>query len=117
MVPLHVVLAVHLLPADLPALPVVEGDLARRRRPTAATSALPAATLALPAAASAAPEAAAGGAAELPVAGEVARVAEALAAVLAVVAALVQASEIKWETGSLDAWRQTPSLNFSVKSN
>ena len=89
MVPLHVVLAVHLLPADLPALPVVEGDLARRRRPAAAaTTALPATSaLALPDAAFATPEAAAGGAAELPVASEVARVAEALAAVLAVVAA------------------------------
>ena len=88
---LHVVLAVHLLPADLPALPVVERHPAGRRLPRPAALALPAAR---PAAAPAG-EAAAGGAAELPVAAEVARVAEALAAVFADVAALVQASEIK----------------------
>ena len=84
-VPLHVVLAIDLLPADLPALPVVERHPAGRRLPAAAP---PTGPLALPSAA-AAPEAAAGGAAKLPVAAEVARVAEALSAVFANVAALV----------------------------
>ena len=87
---LHVVLAVHLLPADLAALRVVERHPAGRRLPAPAALALPAA----PAAAAAGYEAPAGGAAELPVAAEVARVAEALAAVFADVAALVQASEM-----------------------
>ena len=81
---LHVVLAVHLLPADLPALPVVERHPAGRRLPRPAALALAAAHAAAPAS-----EAPAGGAAELPVAAEVARVAEALAAVFADVAALV----------------------------
>ena len=87
---LHVVLPVHLLPADLPALPVVERHPAGRRLPRPAALALAAAHAAVPAS-----EAPAGGAAELPVAAEVARVAEALSAVFADVAALVQASEIK----------------------
>ena len=91
MVLFHVVLAVHLLPADLAAQRVVERHAAGRRRLPAAPAAL---ALSAPAAA-ADPEAPAGGAAELPVAAEVARVAEALAAVVADVAALVQAPEME----------------------
>ena len=82
MVLLHVVLAVHLLPADLPALAIVE-------RHSAGRLCSPPTALALPAA----PQAPPGRASELPVAAEVARVAEALAAVVADVVALVEAPE------------------------